>query len=233
MIFLIEKIIKDLFVWCYTALFEGGTAIPPCLKLGAALYTERTDGGGEDGDDEINDGFPVYFHILLLILMFNNILINLKKGQDEQVPVHDGVSFLFADVSLGCHRNTPDCILPYLQMLSNAYRTVIASSGICSRICSCIGSGITTARSSTSTAWSGITTAWSGITAAWSGISSRTIIGWILGAAALYGIHSLDGGVEVRGLQLAGGSGSQAETFDVLCYRPIFLLVGTSLNLQA
>ena len=96
--------------------------IPPCLKLGAALYTECTDGGGEDGDDEINDGFPVYFHILLLILMFNNILINLKKGQDEQVPVHDGVSFLFADVSLGCHRNTPDCTLPYLQMLSNAIK---------------------------------------------------------------------------------------------------------------
>ena len=108
------------------------------------------------------------------------------------------------------------------QMLSNAYRTVIASS----RICSCIGSGITTAWSSTSTAWSGVTTAWSGI-------SRRTIIGWILGAAALYGIHTLDGGVEVRGLQLASGSGSQAETFDVLRYRPIFLLVGTSLYLQA
>ena len=150
--------------------------------------------------------------------MFNNILINLKKGQDEQVPVHDGVSFLFADVSLGCHRNTPDCTLPYLQMLSNAYRTVIASSGI--------SSGITTAWGSTSTTWSGITTAWCGI-------SRRTIIGWILGAAALYGIHTLDGGVEVRGLQLAGGSGSQAETFDVLRYRPIFLLVGTSLYLQA
>ena len=190
----------------------------PCLKLGAALYAERTDGGGEDGDDEINDGFPVYFHILLLILMFNNILIKLKKGQDEQVPVHDGVSFLFADVNLGCHRNTPDCTLPYLQMLSNAYRTVIASSGICSRIGSCIGSGITTA-------WS--------ITSAWCGISRRTIIGWILGAAARYDIHSLDGGVEVRGLQLASGSGSQAETFDVLRYRPVFLLVGASLNLQA
>ena len=192
------------------------------LKLGAALYTECTDGGGEDGDDEINDGFPVYFHILLLNLMFNNILINLKKGQDEQVPVHDGVSFQFADVSLGCHRNTPDCILPCLQKLSNAYRTVIASS----RICSCIGSGITTA-------WSSTSTAWSGVTAAWCGISRRTIIGWILGAAALYGIHTLDGGVEVRGLQLASGSGSQAETFDVLRYRPIFLLVGASLYLQA
>ena len=95
---------------------------PLCLKVGAALYAERTEGCGEDGDDEINDGFPVYFHILLLILMFNNILIKLKKGQDEQVPVHDGVSFLFADVSLGCHRNTPDCILPYLQMLSNAIK---------------------------------------------------------------------------------------------------------------
>ena len=187
--------------------------------MGAALYTERTDGGGEDGDDEINDGFPVYFHILLLILMFNNILINLKKGQDEQVPVHDGVSFLFADVSLGCHRNTPDCILPYLQKLSNAYRTVIASSGISSRISSGIGSGITTT--------------WSGITTAWCGISRRTIIGWILGAAARYDIHSLDGGVEVRGLQLASGSGSQAETFDVLRYRPIFLPVGASLYLQA
>ena len=44
------------------------------------------------------------------------------KGQDEQVPVHDGVSFLFADVSLGCHRNTPDCTLPCLQMLSNAIK---------------------------------------------------------------------------------------------------------------
>ena len=203
----------------------GATTLP-CLKLSATLYTECTDGGGEDGDDEINDGFPVYFHILLLILMFNNILINLKKGQDEQVPVHDGVSFLFADVSHGCHRNTPDCILPCLQMLSNAYRTVIASSGICSRICSCIGSGITTA-------WGRTSTTWSGVTAAWSGISRRTIIGWILGAAARYDIHSLDGGVEVRSLQLASGSGSQAETFDVLCYRPIFLLVGASLYLQA
>ena len=206
---------------------RAGTAL---LKLGAALYTERTDGGGEDGDDEINDGFPVYFHILLLILMFNNILINLKKGQDEQVPVHDGASFLFADVSLGCHRNTPDYTLPCLQMLSNAYRTVIASSGICSgicsRICSCIGSGITSA-------WGSTSTAWSGVTAAWSGISSRTIIGWILGAAARYDIYSLDGGVEVRSLQLASGSGSQTETFDVLRYRPIFLLVGTSLYLQA
>ena len=118
--------------------------------------------------------------------MFNKILINLKKGQDEQVPVHDGVSFLFADVSLGGHRNTPDCILPCLQKLSNAYRTVIASSRISSRICS----GITTA-------WSSISTAWSGVTATWCGISRRTIIGWGLGAAALYGIHTLDGGVEV------------------------------------
>ena len=213
--------------WCCSSdNLKVGAAIPLCLKVGAALYTESTDGGGEDGDDEINDGFPVYFHILLLILMFNNILINLKKGQDEQVPVHDGVSFLFADVSLGCHRNTPDCTLPCLQMLSNAYRTVIASSGICSGICSSIGSGITTA-------WGRTSTAWRGVTAAWSGISRRTIIGWILGAAARYDIHSLDGSVKVRGLQFASGSGSQTETFDVLCYRPIFLLVGTSLNLQA
>ena len=46
-----------------------GAAILLCLKLGAALYTERTDGGGEDGDDEINDGFPVYFHCILLFFI--------------------------------------------------------------------------------------------------------------------------------------------------------------------
>ena len=46
-----------------------GTVIPPWLKLGAALYTECTDGGGEDGDDEINDGFPVYFHCILLFFI--------------------------------------------------------------------------------------------------------------------------------------------------------------------
>ena len=28
---------------------RGGT--PPCLKVGAALYAERTDGGGENGDN--------------------------------------------------------------------------------------------------------------------------------------------------------------------------------------
>ena len=46
----------------------------------------------------------------------NNHLCENEKGQDEQVPVHDGVSLSFADVSLGCHRNTPDCTLPCLQM---------------------------------------------------------------------------------------------------------------------
>lgn len=45
----------------------------------------------------------------------NNHLCENEKGQDEQVPVHDGVS-LSAAVSLGCHRNTPDCTLPCLQM---------------------------------------------------------------------------------------------------------------------
>ena len=40
----------------------------------------------------------------------------IKEEQDEQVPVHDGVSLSFAAVSLGCHRNTPDCTLPCLQM---------------------------------------------------------------------------------------------------------------------
>ena len=28
----------------------------------AALYAEGAEDGGEDSDDEIDDGFPVYFH---------------------------------------------------------------------------------------------------------------------------------------------------------------------------
>ena len=28
----------------------------------AALHAERAEDGGEDSDDEIDDGFPVYFH---------------------------------------------------------------------------------------------------------------------------------------------------------------------------
>ena len=117
---------------------------------------------------------------------------------------------------IGILRTAP---CPVFRWLSHVFRTIISCSGICTGVGSSIGSGITTS--------------WRGVTTAWSGISSRTIIGWILGAAALYYIHTLDGGVEVRGLQLASGSGSQAETFDVLRYRPIFLLVGTSLYLQA
>ena len=47
----------------------------PCLRAGAALYAEGADGGGEDGDDEIDDGFPVYFHDIIFefyILLFLN-----------------------------------------------------------------------------------------------------------------------------------------------------------------
>ena len=32
------------------------------LEVGAALHTEGAENGGEDSDDEIDDGFPVYFH---------------------------------------------------------------------------------------------------------------------------------------------------------------------------
>ena len=32
------------------------------LEVGAALHAERAEDGGEDSDDEIDDGFPVYFH---------------------------------------------------------------------------------------------------------------------------------------------------------------------------
>lgn len=32
------------------------------LEAGAALHAEGAEDGGEDSDDEIDDGFPVYFH---------------------------------------------------------------------------------------------------------------------------------------------------------------------------
>ena len=118
--------------------------------------------------------FQFSFFMFIFYLMFNDIMIALKKGQDERVPVHDGVSLSFADVSLGCHRNTPDCTLPCLQKLLQAYFTIFASLNICSGICSSITTG-------------------------WSGSSCRTVIGWILGAADLYGIHTLDGSVKVGG----------------------------------
>ena len=185
-----------------------GAAISPFLKLDAALHAERTGDCCQDGDDEIDDGFPIFlFHFLLLILML--ILIyaptnytdkhrfcwvygdnhvtkdvlrlsvkicvicgKIKEGLDEQVPVHDGVSLSFADISLGGHRNTPDCILPYPLSLLEACFASSTSSGIGSRIGSGIGS-------------------------AWSGASGRTILGWGLGAAALHKLHSLDGGIKI------------------------------------
>ena len=125
--------------------------------------------------------FQFSFFMFILLLMFNDIMIALKKGQDERVPVHDGVSLSFAAISLGCHRNTPDYTLPCLHKLLQGYFAILSSSGICS----CVSSSITTS--------------WRGITTAWSGFSCRTVIGWILGAAALYGIHTLDGSVKVGG----------------------------------
>ena len=39
-------------------------AIPPFLKLDAALHAERTGDCCQDGDDEIDDGFPIFlFHV--------------------------------------------------------------------------------------------------------------------------------------------------------------------------
>ena len=32
------------------------------IELLAALHAEGAEDGGEDSDDEIDDGFPVYFH---------------------------------------------------------------------------------------------------------------------------------------------------------------------------
>ena len=40
--------------------FRGSEAF--VLEVGAALHTEGAEDGGEDSDDEIDDGFPVYFH---------------------------------------------------------------------------------------------------------------------------------------------------------------------------
>ena len=125
--------------------------------------------------------FQFSFFMFILLLMFNDIMIALKKGQDERVPVHDGVSLSFAAISLGCHRNTPDYTLPCLHKLLQGYFAILSSSGICS----CVSSSITTS--------------WRGITTAWSGFSCRTVIGWILGATALYGIHTLDSCVKVGG----------------------------------
>ena len=36
LIFLIEKIIEELFVWCYTALLEGGGCYTALLKVGCS-----------------------------------------------------------------------------------------------------------------------------------------------------------------------------------------------------
>ena len=125
--------------------------------------------------------FQFSFFMFILLLMFNDIMIALKKGQDERVPVHDDVSLSFAVVSLGCHRNTPDYTLPCLHKLLQGYFAILSCSGICS----CVSSSITTS--------------WRGITTAWSGFSCRTVIGWILGVTALYGIHTLDSCVKVGG----------------------------------
>lgn len=127
----------------------------------------------------------------------------IKEEQDERVPVHDGVSLSFAVVSLGCHRNTPDCTLPCLQMLLLVYCVILSSSGI-----------------------------GSGILAGWCGSSCRTVIGWVLGAAALYGIHTLDSSVKVSGHQLASGSGTELQADDELRHAEVLLGVGSAFHLQ-
>ena len=129
----------------------------------------------------------------------NNHLCENEKGQDEQVPVHDGVLLSFADVSLGCHRNTPDCTLHFLQKLLLVYCTILSCSGI---------------------------------PTGWSGSSCRTVIGWVLGAVALYGIHTLDGSVKVGGHQLASGSGTELQADDELRYAEVLLGVGSAFHLQ-
>ena len=40
--------------------FRGSEAF--VLEVGATLHTEGAENGSEDSDDEIDDGFPVYFH---------------------------------------------------------------------------------------------------------------------------------------------------------------------------
>ena len=72
------------------------------LKLGAALYAEGTEGGGEDGDEEIDDGFPIlFFHVHSFCLMFDNILITLKMGRMSKYPFMTGILFCLLMVALG------------------------------------------------------------------------------------------------------------------------------------
>ncbi len=115
---------------------------------------------------------------------------------------------------LECHRNTPDCILP------GSHRLLIFCVFIVAR---------------RTAAWVATATATRRIFLVVGGVASVAIsrwgawIGWG-GCRAGCGVHSLDGGVEVLGLQLACGSGSQSETYDVLRHAEVVLGEGTFLH---
>ena len=56
------------------------------------------------------------------------------------------------------------------------------------------------------------------------------LVAWGRGCHA---VHSLDGGVEVGGRQLAGGPGTEPQAGDVLRHGEVFLGVGSAFHLQA
>ena len=116
----------------------------------------------------------------------------IEEGQDERVPVHDGVSLSFAVVSLGCHRNTPDCTLPRSQWLSDGVVAIFRAGG-------------------------------------------AAVLAWGVGGVSLLLRHisPLDAGIEVGGHQLAGGSGTESQSGNILRHAEVLLLVGAALQTQA
>ena len=124
----------------------------------------------------------------------NNHLCENEKGQDERVPVHDGVSLSFAAVSLGCHRNTPDCTLPR-SWLSDGVVAIFRAGGA-----AVLAGGA-----------------------------------WGVGGVSLLRRHirPFDVSIEVGGHQLAGGSGTESQSGDILRHAEVLLLVGAALQTQA
>ena len=96
--------------------------------MGAALYAEGTEGGGEDGDEEIDDGFPIrLFHVHSFCLMFDNILITLKMGRMSKYPFMTGILYCLLMVALGVIgilRTAPCLVFRCYQMVTSSLSPV-------------------------------------------------------------------------------------------------------------
>ena len=76
----------------------------PCLEAGTTLHTEGTEGGGEDGDDEVDDGFPIYFHDFLFVMELKE-----AGGEASNPDIRSG---LFVDdkcAMIGISGESSDC----------------------------------------------------------------------------------------------------------------------------